>query len=430
MARYISPETFGIYVFCLATKEIISSLCAPSLSQTFLFSKGSFNDFKNVCKINLLYSFFIITISVIGAYIIKIQYGQIYFKIILLFGILSIINNYSSIFLSIGEKRMDFKKASLFRSLSLVISLILTCFFAVIYGDNLMVLVIKEIAFSILLISLSSFFYFKFKKDNEKQDQDEIGYLFKYSLRSYFPRMTETFSYKIFEILTASFLGKGILGLFNQTLNIVKIPYRFLGSISDNILFVHLKENDPKKNSDDFNFIQNIILILIIPTVLFFNIFNYEIIRIVLGVKWLKSSNIIGLLSIFLVILPFYNSLITVYQASDNQRYYTYTNCLVLIVQILGVLILPQSLDLFILIYCMSFLLGAIFLTYNINKNEGFDRNKIINILILIISFFILISFYHFFQLNFILFIISFIWIFLFYKNKNNFSQLKKKWKN
>ena len=54
-----------------------------------------------------------------------------------------------------------------------------------------------------------------------------------------------------------------------------------------------------QKNSDDFNFIQNIILILIIPTILFFNIFNYEIIRIVLGVKWLKSSNIIGLLSIF-----------------------------------------------------------------------------------------------------------------------------------
>ena len=125
-----------------------------------------------------------------------------------LFGILSIINNYSSIFLSIGEKRMDFKKASFFRSLSLVISLILTCFFAVIYGDNLMVLVIKEIVFSILLISLSSFFYFKFKKDSEKQDQDEIGYLFKYSLRSYFPRMTETFSYKYLKYLLQVFLAK------------------------------------------------------------------------------------------------------------------------------------------------------------------------------------------------------------------------------
>ena len=78
----------------------------------------------------------------------------------------------------------------------------------------------------------------------------------------------------------------------------------------------------------------------------------------------------------------------------------------------------------------MSFLLGAIFLTYNINKNEGFDKYKIIYILILIISIFTLISLYHYFQSNFILFIISFIWIFLFYKNKNNFSQLIKKWKN
>ena len=46
LARFISPDTFGVYIFCLASKEIITSICAPSLSQTYLFSNGTFRDFK------------------------------------------------------------------------------------------------------------------------------------------------------------------------------------------------------------------------------------------------------------------------------------------------------------------------------------------------------------------------------------------------
>ena len=102
-----------------------------------------------------------------------------------------------------------------------------------------MVLVIKRNSiFNFINFLPPSFFILNSKKDSEKQDQDEIGYLFKYSL-GLILRMTETFSYKIFEILK-SFVK--VYCFFNQTLNIVKIPYRFLGSISDNILFVHLKK--------------------------------------------------------------------------------------------------------------------------------------------------------------------------------------------
>ena len=76
LARYISPETFGVYIFCLAAKEIISSTCAPSLSQAYLFSDGTPEDLGNVCKINILYSFFIAIVSIIAAFIIKVKYGD------------------------------------------------------------------------------------------------------------------------------------------------------------------------------------------------------------------------------------------------------------------------------------------------------------------------------------------------------------------
>lgn len=231
-------------------------------------------------------------------------------------------------------------------------------------------------------------------------------------------------------MLTAEVLGKNILGLFYQALNLVRVPYRFLGSITDNVLFVHLKEIDKKQRANDFASIQNLILIFIIPVLLTFNLFSYEIVNIILGKKWLKISEILGLLSIFLIILPFYNSLITVYQASDNQRHYTSTNVLVLILQVIGILVMPKNIHGFIFAYCGSFLAGSIYLTYFISKNDGFNFKKIINILFLIILIFTLISFYHLLNLPIILFIIFFLWILLIYKNKNIITLILQKWKN
>ena len=427
LARFISPETFGVYIFCLASKEIITSICAPSLSQTYLFSNGTFRDFKNVCKINLIYSILIIIFSILGAIIIKNFYGDLYFGIIILFGFLSILNNYSSIFLSIREKKMDFKKASFYRSISLIISLVLTCLLAFIFGDSLIVLVFKEIIFSILLLSLSITFYFDFKKENTTTKPNKIRYLFDYSLRSYFPRATETLSYKVFDLVTAGILGKNLLGIFNQTLNIIKIPYKFLGSITDNILFVHLKSETKGKKIDDFIFIQSLILILTIPFIFIFNLFSYEIINIVLGSKWLESAKIIGLLSIFLIILPFYNSLITIYQASDNQRYYTITNCLVLIIQIIGIFVFSsQSIHNFVLIYCLSFYVGSLFLTFKVNINNGFNKNKLFTILMLITLIFILILIYNIYEFNMSLLVLLIVWIYLIIKNKNFFIKFLK----
>lgn len=427
LARFISPETFGVYIFCLASKEIITSICAPSLNQTYLFSNGTFRDFKNVCKINLIFSILIIIFSILGAIIIKNFYGDLYFGIIILFGFLSILNNYSSIFLSIKEKKMDFKKASFYRSISLIISLVLTCLMAFIFGDSLIVLVFKEIIFSILLLSLSITFYFDFKKENTTTKPNKIRYLFDYSLRSYFPRATETLSYKVFDLVTAGILGKNLLGIFNQTLNIIKIPYKFLGSITDNILFVHLKSETKGKKIDDFIFIQSLILILTIPFIFIFNLFSYEIINIVLGSKWLESAKIIGLLSIFLIILPFYNSLITIYQASDNQRYYTITNCLVLIIQIIGIFVFSsQSINNFVLIYCLSFYVGSLFLTFKVNINNGFNKNKLFTILMLITLIFILILIYNIYEFNMSLLVLLIVWIYLIIKNKNFFIKFLK----
>ena len=428
LARYISPETFGVYIFCLAAKEIISSTCAPSLSQAYLFSDGTPEDLGSVCKINILYSFFIAIVSIIAAFIIKVKYGDFYFNIIILFGVLSIFNNYSAIFLSIGEKKMNFKKVSFIRSFSLTVSLLITCVLAIIFGDNLTILIVKEVIFSILLFSLSLTFYSKFTK--KQKINSNIKYLFKYSLRSYFPRLSETLSYKIFDLMTASLLGKNFLGLFNQALNIIRIPYKFLGAVTDNILFVHLKNHKQKKKIDDFNSIQDLILLITIPAILFFNLFNYEIIRIVLGEKWIETANILGLLSIFIIILPFYNSLITVYQALDNQKYYTYTNCLILFVQILAIYILPKSIDIFIMIYCASFLLGTMYLTYNIDKNNGFYRKEILDTLLKILIIISQIILYYYLKLIIFLLVLFFIWIYMLFKNKIIFLLLKKKWKN
>ena len=430
LARYISPETFGIYVLLIATREIISVICSPSLSQTYLFSNGKLGDFKIVCKINVIFSFLIILVTFIVAYFIDIYYENNHFNFIILFGFLSALNNYSSIFFSIGEKQMNFKKTSLFRSLALSFSFIATCILAFYMGDNVEVLIYKEIIFTFLLFILSVTFYKNLIKDDVYNKNTNFTFLLGYSKRSYFSRLTEIFTYRIFEIMTANFLGKNILGLFNQVLGLARIPYKFLGSITENILFVHLKNNIKKNRQEDFCLIQNLILFFTIPIILFFNLFNDVLIDIILGSKWHEASKLIGLISTFSLILPFHNGLITVYQASDNQRYYTFSNLIVLITQIVGIILFEKNIEIFIIWFCISFLLSTIFLTIKINYNDGFATKKIIKFLIIII----LISFatiaYHFNKSNYILCVPILLWIYILYKIRNIFMNFIIKWKN
>ena len=53
---------------------------------------------------------------------------------------------------------MDFKNTQIFRSLALIISLIITCIFAYKLGDDINVLILKEVSFSFILLLFSIFF--------------------------------------------------------------------------------------------------------------------------------------------------------------------------------------------------------------------------------------------------------------------------------
>ena len=155
LARILSPETFGIYVFYVATKEIIANFCSPSLTQTFLYSSGNKINFINVCKLNFFFSIIILIVSIFCSIIFKIFNNDQFYYILIIFGFVTIINNFASIFLSTLEKRMNFKKASFIRSFSTSLGLILTIIIAVIYKDNIHDLVFKEMIMSFFLFVIS-----------------------------------------------------------------------------------------------------------------------------------------------------------------------------------------------------------------------------------------------------------------------------------
>ena len=98
--------------------------------------------------------------------------------------------------------------------------------------------------------------------------------------------------------------------------------------------------------------------------------------------------------------------------------------------QILAIYILPKSIDIFIMIYCASFLLGTMYLTYNIDKNNGFYRKEILDTLLKILIIISQIILYYYLKLIIFLLVLFFIWIYMLFKNKIIFLLLKKKWKN
>ena len=423
LARILSPETFGIYVFYVATKEIIANFCSPSLTQTFLYSSGNKINFKNVCKLNFLFSALILIVSVICSLIFKIFKSDDFYYILIIFGFVTIINNFASIFLSTLEKKMNFKKASVIRSLSISISLILTIIIAFIYKDNIHVLVFKEVIFSTLLLIISSKYMFSYNEnthDRKVESKNDLIILLNYSFRSYFPKLTEALSYKIFDIMVSQIYGKYLLALFYQSINIIRIPYKFLGSVTDNLLFVHVKNKSKNTNKiSEFYQLQLLILLFTIPIVIIFNKYSYIIVNILLGNQWIEMSSALGSISMFLIILPLHNSLVTIYQAYDNQKYYTLSNCMIVIIQIALLNILEINLINLMNSFCFSFYFATLFLGYNLKINKDFNRTNQYKILFLVSVIFFLILTFTFYKNNIFIILLIFIWILIF---KNQFT--------
>lgn len=427
LARILSPETFGIYVFYVATKEIIANFCSPSLTQTFLYSSGNKINFINVCKLNFFFSIIILIVSIFCSIIFKIFNNDQFYYILIIFGFVTIINNFASIFLSTLEKRMNFKKASIIRSFSTSLGLILTIIIAVIYKDNIHVLVFKEIIMSFFLFIISYKYILSYSvssTDTAVKSKNDLKELLTYSFRSYFPKLTETLSYKIFDILVSQIYGKYLLALFYQSINIIRIPYKFIGSVTDNLLFVYVK--DEKENNNkirEFYQLQLLILLFMIPFVIIFHKYSFIIVDTLLGNQWVEMSNALGNMGMFLIILPLHNSLVTIYQAYDNQRYYTISNCLIVIIQIFLLNFFEINLNNLINSFCFSFYFATLFLGYNLKINQDFNKTSQNKILILISVIFFSFLAFSIYKNNVLLILIFVIWILIF---KNQFIFIKK----
>ena len=142
-----------------------------------------------------------------------------------------------------------------------------------------------------------------------------------------------------------------------------------------------------------------------------------------LGNQWIEMSSALGSISMFLIILPLHNSLVTIYQAYDNQKYYTLSNCMIVIIQIALLNILEINLINLMNSFCFSFYFATLFLGYNLKINKDFNRTNQYKILFLVSVIFFLILTFTFYKNNIFIILLIFIWILIF---KNQFTFIKK----
>lgn len=427
LMRFISPEIFGIYAFLIASREIIAVFFFFRTSQTYLFSKGNETAIKYLIKITFYSSILLLISSIIISFIFY-YYDYQNYLLLFIFCVLSILNNFSSLFISFLEKSMNFKSSSLIKATGVNASLLIALIIAYFYRDNIFALIIKELLYSLILIFLTTklkYFQYIFCRNSEFKKK-EFKRLANYSIKSYIPNITEVLSYKIFDIFLSNFAGKNILGLFYQSINLVKLPYKFLGAATENILFVHFKKKK-KFNEREFFLIQKIILLLFIPIVFAMNLFSENLINLVLGAAWSEIAKNINYLSLFLLILPLYNSLITILQASNKQNIYTTSNIIVIIIQcFLFFTVSELTLKNICIVFSVSFYFATIFLIYSSYREKLFINDDLYKIFIYLSTFNILFLFLDLSNNLIYYFLIVIIYTIYLINEKNIF--LKKKW--
>ncbi|MCK1619077.1 lipopolysaccharide biosynthesis protein [Bradyrhizobium sp. 159] len=118
-------------------------------------------------------------------------------------------------------------------------------------------------------------------------------------------------AYNLDKVLLGRFWGADALGIYARAYHLVSIPTSNLNAAVGGVAFSALSrlQHDPVRLRNYFLKGYSLVVSLTVPTTIFCALFSDDIVRVVLGVKWLESAVILRLLAPTVLILGMINPL-------------------------------------------------------------------------------------------------------------------------
>lgn len=119
-------------------------------------------------------------------------------------------------------------------------------------------------------------------------------------------------AYNLEKVLLGRFWGATALGIYGRSYQLINLPTENLNSAASGVAFAALSrlQDDPGRLKSYFLKAYSLVLALTVPSTIGFAIFANDVIRVVLGPKWIEAIPILHLLApaivVFALINPFW----------------------------------------------------------------------------------------------------------------------------
>lgn len=311
LIRLLSPEIFGLFALSLAIVGIVEIFTTFSINTIYLQRKPNKFLFNGIKKI----IFFILLLKLSVAFLVYILLSNVYdsyvWKIFIIIFIFKLCIPINSLLISILEKNLLFFKASLITNFANFFAIILSIMLVTNYSFGIEALIIKEV-FPIFFIFVSSIISSrKFLFSSSRVSKSYMKLLLLKALEMYWVRFSELSFSRIPLLMMENIFGPAILGFYTQSLYLVNTLNRISNSINQQIGIVFFSNfrNDKKLKNKGAKMLYLISFIVGAPVSILLYLFNYEVISILFGEKWIDASGLVKYMSPLVLMLPVFTIL-------------------------------------------------------------------------------------------------------------------------
>ncbi len=367
LARILSPSQFGVYGIAMLIMALLEVLTETGINVLLIQEKGKIENYLNSAWIvSIIRGIFIaISILILAPFVSVFFHSPGSLDVLFLLAIVPFLRGFINPSVIKFQKELNFRKEFWYRliifffgsSVSITLAFLTHSVNGLIFG--LIAGVILEIVFSFLFISPKPHFSIDKK------------YFSRILSRGKWITLSGIFSYLFHNfdnIVVGRILGTGSLGLYQMAYNISMLPITDVADVISKVTFpvYTIISEDRLRLRKAFLKTLLFVSIVTIPFGIILVLFPNEIVKVVLGQKWLGIVDVLRILVIFGVIRAISGSSSALFLSVGKQKYVT----VVTLVSIIGlaVTIVPLVITYGIYGAGLSALIGSLvalpFMTY------------------------------------------------------------------
>lgn len=324
LARILSPSQFGVYGIAMLIMALLEVLTETGINVLLIQEKGKIENYLNSAWIvSILRGIFIaISILILAPFVSAFFHSPGSLDALLLLAIVPFLRGFINPSVIKFQKELNFRKEFWYRliilffgsSVSITLAFLTHSVNGLIFG--LIAGVILEIVFSFMFIS---------PRPNFSLEKDYFSRIFH---RGKWITLSGIFNYLFHNfdnIVVGRILGAGNLGLYQMAYNISMLPITDVADVISKVTFpvYTIISEDRLRLRKAFLKTLFFVSIITVPFGIIIFIFPYEIVKVVLGQKWLAIVDVLRILVIFGVIRAISGLSSALFLSVGKQKYVT-----------------------------------------------------------------------------------------------------------